>query len=84
LRLALVMESLFNILAVVLGILALATGMPLLPPLILFFAPVILTFGGVVALLCEGTYPGPFPTWEGGARAYGTVAAGWQEPGRDQ
>jgi hypothetical protein len=43
-----------------LGVLALATG-TLSLPLILFFAPVILTFGGVVALLCEGTYPGPLP-----------------------
>lgn len=54
LRLALVMGGLFNALAVVLGILALATGTPPLLPLTLLFAPVILTIGCVAALLRKG------------------------------
>src|SRR5262249_12706144 len=54
LRLALVMGALFNICAVILGILALGSGLPSLLPSTLLFAPVILSVGCVVALIRRG------------------------------
>jgi uncharacterized membrane protein YuzA (DUF378 family) len=54
LRLALVMGALFNTCAVILGILALVSGLPPLLPSTLLFAPVILSVGCVVALIRRG------------------------------
>jgi hypothetical protein len=54
LRLALVMGALFDICAVILGILALVSGLPPLLPSTLLFAPVILSVGCVVALARRG------------------------------
>jgi hypothetical protein len=54
LRLALVMGALFNICAVILGILALVNGLPPLLPSTLLFAPGILSVGCVVALVRRG------------------------------
>jgi hypothetical protein len=54
LRVALVMGALFNTCAVILGILALVSGLPPLLPSTLLFAPVILSIGCVVALVRRG------------------------------
>lgn len=54
LRLALVMGALFNALAIILGILALISGLPPLLPITLLVAPVILSVGCVVALIRKG------------------------------
>jgi ABC-type multidrug transport system permease subunit len=54
LRLALVMGALFNALAIVLGVLALVSGLPPLLPITLLVAPVILSVGCVIALIRKG------------------------------
>lgn len=53
-RLSLLMGAFFNICAIVLGILALVSGLPPLLPITLLFAPVILSIGNLLAYMRQG------------------------------